>query len=318
MDPVGAPFINDVQSPSHRQSILGSFLRVRPRGSSQSHQAPPQFDQSNEPLASTMIPTPNLASIVNIPMQPPSPGINGNSGHRRRPAAGALQSSVSHGFAAPSANTGSNPLSHILRRRRSANGALAFAPAVSPVATTQSSVAATAGPDPVPPVLAARPATSTVPSSGPPRTYRIRLVPHLDSHRSLHFDPISRDVHEGDAPLRIGRFTDRSGMGVSALNAQNTNKLAFKSKVVSRAHAEVWCEPGGKFFIKDTKSSSGTFLNHVRLSTPNAESRAHPLKDGDVLQLGVDYQGGTEEIYKCVKMRIELGREWQAQANAFK
>jgi pSer/pThr/pTyr-binding forkhead associated (FHA) protein len=107
-------------------------------------------------------------------------------------------------------------------------------------------------------------------------------------------------------------------MGIAALNAQNTNKLAFKSKVVSRAHAEVWCEAGGKFFIKDTKSSSGTFLNHMRLSAPNAESRPFPLKDGDVLQLGVDYQGGTEEIYKCVKMRVEVGREWQSQANAFK
>lgn len=107
-------------------------------------------------------------------------------------------------------------------------------------------------------------------------------------------------------------------MGIAALNAQNTNKLAFKSKVVSRAHAEVWCEAGGKFFIKDTKSSSGTFLNHMRLSAPNTESRAFALKDGDVLQLGVDYQGGTEEIYKCVKMRVEVGREWQAQANAFK
>lgn len=143
-------------------------------------------------------------------------------------------------------------------------------------------------------------------------------MPHLDSNRSLHFDPISRDVRESDLPLRIGRFTDRSGAGAAALNAQNSNKLAFKSKVVSRAHAEVWCEQGGKFFIKDTKSSSGTFLNHMRLSQPNTDSKSFPLKDGDVLQLGVDYQGGAEEIYKCVKMRVELGREWQSQANAFK
>ncbi|KAG6807353.1 hypothetical protein H0H92_007887 [Tricholoma furcatifolium] len=41
------------------------------------------------------------------------------------------------------------------------------------------------------------------------------------------------------------------------------------------------------------------------------------MKDGDVLQLGVDYQGGAEDIYKSVKIKIELGREWQAGANAF-
>jgi len=117
--------------------------------------------------------------------------------------------------------------------------------------------------------------------------------------------------------LRIGRFTERSGMPISQANALNSNKLAFKSKVVSRAHAEVWCEPGGKFFIKDTKSSSGTFLNHVRLSPANQDSRSFELKDGDTLQLGVDYQGGTEDIYKCVRIRVEIGREWQASANAF-
>jgi hypothetical protein len=149
-------------------------------------------------------------------------------------------------------------------------------------------------------------------------THRIRLVPHLESRRSLRFDAISRDVKEGDVPLRIGRFTDRSGNAANAPNALTSNKLAFKSKVVSRTHAEIWAESGGKFQIRDTKSSSGTFLNHVRLSPANAESRPHELKDGDMLQLGVDYQGGAEDIYKCVKIRVEIGREWQAQANAFK
>jgi len=152
--------------------------------------------------------------------------------------------------------------------------------------------------------------------TGPP--HRIRLVPHLDSRRSLRFEAIGRDLNEGDAALRIGRFTDRSGLGLAAVNALGSNKLAFKSKVVSRAHAEIWVENGGRFYVKDTKSSSGTFLNHVRLSPANTESRPHQIKDGDILQLGVDYQGGTEDIYKSVKIRIEIGREWQAGANAFK
>lgn len=148
-------------------------------------------------------------------------------------------------------------------------------------------------------------------------THRIRLVPHLASRTSLRFDPICRDVREGDPPLRIGRFTDRSGLGLAAANALGSNKLAFKSKVVSRAHAEIWVESGGRFFIKDTKSSSGTFLNHVRLSPANTESRPNELRDGDLLQLGVDYQGGAEDIYKCVKIKIEMGREWQAHSNPF-
>lgn len=47
-------------------------------------------------------------------------------------------------------------------------------------------------------------------SGGP--THRLRLVPHLDpSARTLHFEPIVRDVRAGGAVLRIGRFTDRVG-----------------------------------------------------------------------------------------------------------
>jgi len=42
------------------------------------------------------------------------------------------------------------------------------------------------------------------------------------------------------------------------------------------------------------------------------------FQDGDVLQLGVDYQGGQEDMYRCVKMRVEMGRDWQRGANEFK
>ncbi|KIK91713.1 hypothetical protein PAXRUDRAFT_60430, partial [Paxillus rubicundulus Ve08.2h10] len=150
----------------------------------------------------------------------------------------------------------------------------------------------------------------------PGQSHRIRLVPHLDSRRTLRFEPITRDLKDDDPPLRIGRFTDRSGIGLNAANLLGSNKLAFKSKVVSRSHAEIWLQ-SGKFFIKDTKSSSGTFLNHLRLSPAGQESRPYQLRDGDILHLGVDYQGGSEDIYKSVKIKIEVGREWQAGVNAF-
>jgi hypothetical protein len=63
--------------------------------------------------------------------------------------------------------------------------------------------------------------------------------------------------------------------------------------------------------LRDTKSSSGTFLNHVRLSPANQESRPVEIRDGDLVQLGVDYQGGLEEIYRAVKMRFEINRPQQ-------
>ncbi|WVQ95178.1 hypothetical protein IAU59_002272 [Kwoniella sp. CBS 9459] len=241
--------------------------------------------------------------------------------------------------------------------------------------------------NPIPVTIPAAAQGSTLASTSTPqtpsKTYRIRLVPHLESQRSLAFEPVVRElvpivVPPGVQPaiaaqsfvgagptvngrlpallLKIGRFTDKSnppplpvpgdfgaggsvgggatigpngvangnGAGPSASltiagggGDVTSGKAAFKSKVVSRSHAEIWCEPSGKFFIRDTASSSGTFLNHIRLSSPNTESRPTMLNDGDVLQLGVDYQGGTEEMFRCVKMRVEVGREWQRGANEF-
>lgn len=283
------------ESPPPRTTILGSFLRGRPRNSSQSH------------IINT-----DIRELSPSPPQPPSPVVGG---HRRSriAATAAVQPSVSHQATTTTAGLG---LSNMLRRRRSAGT----------IATSAGPVAPPAMP-PQPPATTTTATTSVAISASthtPPTTangptnHKIRLVPHIDGRRSLRFDAIGRDLKEGDPAIRIGRFTDRSGLGLAAINAISSNKLAFKSKVVSRAHAEIWVEPGPKFFIKDTKSSSGTFLNHMRLSAANTESRPHQMKDGDILQLGVDYQGGTEDIYKSVKIRIEIGREWQAGANAFK
>lgn len=71
-----------------------------------------------------------------------------------------------------------------------------------------------------------------------PRTAHIRIVPHLDSSRSLVFSIIERDLTE-DTVLKIGRFTDRF---------LTSNRITFRSKVVSRGHAEIWSS-GGKVCV---------------------------------------------------------------------
>ncbi|KAI9001999.1 hypothetical protein BC832DRAFT_561942 [Gaertneriomyces semiglobifer] len=80
--------------------------------------------------------------------------------------------------------------------------------------------------------------------------------------------------------------------------------IAFRSKVVSRTHAEMWVGSEGQVYFRDVGSSSGTFLNRLRLSPSGKESIPHILKPGDVIQLGVDYQGRQEEIYKCVMIKV--------------
>ncbi|KAL7414987.1 hypothetical protein BDY24DRAFT_327492, partial [Mrakia frigida] len=64
----------------------------------------------------------------------------------------------------------------------------------------------------------------------------------------------------------------------------------FDTKVLSRTHAEVWQE-AGKIFIKDVKSSNGTFVNGERLSSEGLESEPYELKSDDHVEFGIDIVG---------------------------
>ncbi|KAI8374260.1 uncharacterized protein BYT42DRAFT_594446 [Radiomyces spectabilis] len=144
-------------------------------------------------------------------------------------------------------------------------------------------------------------------TSVPEVSQRIRLVPSVGlSSRTFVFDVVDRVLHPGSV-LKIGRYSERNTLD---------NRLSFKSKVVSRNHAEMWIE-GEKVLIKDIGSSSGTFVNRVRLGPANVMSLPHVVKDGDIIQLGVDYQGGLEPMYRAVRIKVELNREEQTQTNHF-
>ncbi len=134
---------------------------------------------------------------------------------------------------------------------------------------------------------------------------------------SLKFAPISRTLPSGREIIRVGRYSERDNQPNVPANAPSAAPVGFKSKVVSRRHCEFWYEDG-KWYIKDVKSSSGTFLNHIRLSPPGTESKPYAVNDGDIVQLGIDFKGGEEMIFRCVKMRLELNRGWQNKLNTFK
>lgn len=132
---------------------------------------------------------------------------------------------------------------------------------------------------------------------------------------SFSFTPITRVLPIGNGVIRVGRYSERDDE--PAIDKAFAAPVNFKSKVVSRKHCEIWCEDG-KWFIKDVKSSSGSFLNDMRLSPPSQESKTYPVNDGDIVQLGVNYNGGEEMLFRCVKMRLELNRGWQNRLNSFK
>lgn len=146
----------------------------------------------------------------------------------------------------------------------------------------------------------------------------IRFVPYHEPRAakpSLPFPTVTRSVPTHAALVRVGRYSERDNHGAG----QNctVQPVGFKSKVVSRRHCEFWCA-SNQWYIKDVKSSSGTFLNHVRLSSPGLESRPYPVNDGDIVQLGIDFKGGEEVIFRCVKIRVECNRGWQKSLNEFK
>lgn len=164
---------------------------------------------------------------------------------------------------------------------------------------------------------------STAQTSAPAAETRpsIRFSAYFDprSNRpSLTFPPITRNLPTGTESIRVGRYSERDGQAMANTSPHQPSAapVGFKSKVVSRRHCEFWHE-NGKWYIKDVKSSSGTFLNHIRLSPPSQESKAYPVNDGDIVQLGIDFKGGEEMIFRCVKMRLELNRGWQTKLNTF-
>ena len=148
----------------------------------------------------------------------------------------------------------------------------------------------------------------------------IRFYPHQEvatGRPSLHFTPIVRTLPSHSSVIKVGRYSEREGIPVANPATPSDAPVGFKSKVVSRKHCE-FSYSNGSWYIKDVSSSSGTFLNHVRLSQPNQQSRLFPVKDGDVVQLGIDFRGGEEMIFRCVKIRIECNRSWQQKPNKFK
>ena len=163
--------------------------------------------------------------------------------------------------------------------------------------------------------------TSTPPPLPPPPLQpTIKFIPHIEtrsSRPSLHFTAMSRTLPTPTSIIRVGRYSERDNNNNAATQADpSVLPVGFKSKVVSRRHCEFWCT-AGQWYIKDVKSSSGTFLNHVRLSAPGQESRPFEVNDGDTVQLGIDFKGGEEVIFRCVKIRIECNRGWQKSLNAY-
>ncbi|XP_076469532.1 uncharacterized protein LOC143299908 isoform X2 [Babylonia areolata] len=120
--------------------------------------------------------------------------------------------------------------------------------------------------------------------------------PFQERHISLH------------EPIKIGRSVARA--------RPTASNGIFDCKVLSRHHAMLWYE-AEKFYIQDTKSSNGTFINNQRLCKSGEESPMREVFSGDLIQFGVEVmennRRGEKITHGCIIATITLyhpdGRE---------
>jgi hypothetical protein len=137
-----------------------------------------------------------------------------------------------------------------------------------------------------------RPMVESMPQSSQPVLYLLSLNGTFERKTiSVPFSPET---------LRIGRQTN-------AKTVPTPTNGFFDSKVLSRQHAEIWADRQGKIWIRDVKSSNGTFVNATRLSQENRESEPHELQTGDHLELGIDIVSEDQKtvVHHKVAAKVE-------------
>ncbi|KAI1869374.1 hypothetical protein JX265_006464 [Neoarthrinium moseri] len=137
-----------------------------------------------------------------------------------------------------------------------------------------------------------RPAAEALSQGAQPVLYLLSLNGTFE--RKTISVPFSPDT------LRIGRQTN-------AKTVPTPTNGFFDSKVLSRQHAEIWADRQGKIWIRDVKSSNGTFVNATRLSQENRESEPHELQTGDHLELGIDIVSEDQKtvVHHKVAAKVE-------------
>ncbi|KAI8583713.1 hypothetical protein K450DRAFT_222415 [Umbelopsis ramanniana AG] len=126
---------------------------------------------------------------------------------------------------------------------------------------------------------------------------------------SLHgsFQTKALELFEG-IHVKIGRQT-------SAKSAPSASNGFFDSKVLSRTHAEVWCERS-KVYIRDVKSSNGTFINGIRLSPEGEESASVELHNGDQVEFGIDIMNEDGSVlYHKVASKVTINMASATSSN---
>jgi pSer/pThr/pTyr-binding forkhead associated (FHA) protein len=107
----------------------------------------------------------------------------------------------------------------------------------------------------------------------------------LEAEHDLHVSPHEHGVYFGPSLRRFHKGFERVRIGRRGKVLREPDFIEFDSEELSRLHCEIWLREG-KLYIRDTKSTRGTYLNGKRLSKTGRSSEPHELNNFDVLWLG--------------------------------
>lgn len=140
-------------------------------------------------------------------------------------------------------------------------------PASEPVAQEETSAPP---PPPVPAPAAPAPESQTAPARSPSKTQlqvQVAMLRHVQTNAELELPQHLSVIH-------IGKPNDMVPPDIDVAGFPN-------SEIVSRIHADIRVEGDG-YYIEDTGSSNGTYINNFPLSRGNR----HRLRPGDRIALG--------------------------------
>lgn len=98
------------------------------------------------------------------------------------------------------------------------------------------------------------------------------------------------------------------GRQVTSRNVPAPDNGFFDSRVLSRTHAEVFADyDTGKIYIRDLKSSNGTFVNSLRIGSEKSESEPHEIHKDDTIEFGIDIakEDGSGFAHKKVSAKVD-------------
>lgn len=154
------------------------------------------------------------------------------------------------------------------------------------------------------PIQPALPSQNGVQTNGA----RANGAPAPDATALLALLPMNGTFERKQINVPFSPDTMRVGRQTNAKTVPTPTNGYFDSKVLSRQHAEVWADREGRVWIRDVKSSNGTFVNGQRLSQENRESEPHQLRQHDTLELGIDIVSEDQKtiVHHKVSAKVEF------------